>query len=119
MFVSGHLFRETKKRETENEAVLEFILALYVAHILCAVSFRRQLHGLCSFSAVTADVEFNASAGKYATCSSVHENFKSRKWRSLVNIPGVPQGVLCAIKLLVYFCTVYEQVFERVHKLRL
>lgn len=71
----------------------------------------------CAHFAVTADVGLNVYIKKNATCSPVHGNFKSRKWKSVVNISRDPQGVSRSIKLLMHLYTVRDHLLARGHKL--
>lgn len=71
----------------------------------------------CAPLAVTADGGLNVYIKRNAICPSVHGNFKSRKWRSLVNISRDPQGVSRSIKLLMHLYTVHDHLLARGHKL--
>lgn len=106
------------ERERERGEVIGITFTLCYANGYCSVSFTRKFHGLCFFSAVTADVGLNAYVEKDITCSSIHGNFKSRKLRSLVNISRDPRGVSHSIKLFVHLYTERDHhLLERGHRL--
>ena len=93
-------------------------ITLCYASGYCSVIFKRKFPGLCFFSSVTADTGLSGYVEKNVTCSSVHGNFKSRKWRSQVNISRDPQGVSRSIKLFVHLYTVHNQhLLARGHRL--
>ena len=112
MYVCVCLWREREKKNYRNH------ITLCYASGYCSVIFKRKFPGLCFFSSVTADTGLSGYVEKNVTCSSVHGNFKSRKWRSQVNISRDPQGVSRSIKLFVHLYTVHNQhLLARGHRL--